>query len=189
MKLTLRKANALQSSINDAIKNIQLKVDVRLNEFQVPTVVLDEARASLLAGLSRKRELNTVLYSVRGKVGDANAEAGIDENLTKLAAVEKEIQLYTNLANLDVRLDTAVVEGKLRKIHESQSDARSVYGRSDEVETSVLTDDDIKVFRQNIANLKKAKQALQDSVLEANIRTQIELTADEVSLLAKESLL
>jgi hypothetical protein len=189
MKLTLRKANALQSSINEAIKNIQLKVEVRLNEFQDATPVVEVARESLLEGLSRKRNLNTVLYSVRGQVGKANSESGIDEKLTKLASVEKEIQLYANLSSMSVKLADEVLTGKLDKIRNANDDSRSVYGRSDEVETSVLTEGDVAGFKAEIAKLKKAKQALQDAVLEANIRTQIELTEAEVSLLTKESLL
>ena len=34
MKITLRKANALQLAIGEAVKNIDVETDVKINEFQ-----------------------------------------------------------------------------------------------------------------------------------------------------------
>ena len=48
MNITLRKANVLQNSIQDAIKNIKVELNVEINEFQNVEEVLDKANAALV---------------------------------------------------------------------------------------------------------------------------------------------
>ena len=46
MKITLRKANALQNSIQDHIKTVEVKTSISLNEFQkAEGVIVDVKRA------------------------------------------------------------------------------------------------------------------------------------------------
>jgi hypothetical protein len=47
MNITLRKANAVQNSINDVIKNIKIETTIDLNEFQDPNLVLTDANNKL----------------------------------------------------------------------------------------------------------------------------------------------
>ena len=54
MNITLRKASALQASINDAIKSIKVDVTVELNEFQNVEIELDKANTILFANDARK---------------------------------------------------------------------------------------------------------------------------------------
>jgi hypothetical protein len=51
----------------------------------------------------------------------------------------------------------------------------------------VLTAEDLKNFRAAAANAKKAKQKLQDELLEINVRTEIEVA--DVDFLTAEGLL
>ena len=44
MKITLRKANALQAAINEALKELDLSTEVTINEFEKPEEVLESAR-------------------------------------------------------------------------------------------------------------------------------------------------
>jgi len=189
MNVTLRKASALQNAINDTIKGIQLKVAVNLSEFQDAETVISKSRQALLNNVDRKVALTKALYAIRASVGAAN-NASVDALLAQVAQVEKTIQIYTNLAETEVREDATVIAGKLDKIKNRTADARpSYYGHSDEVNTSVLTQDDIESFRGFIALAKKNKQTLQDQILEANVRTEITLDADTVATLTAEKLL
>lgn len=175
MKVTLRKANALQNVINDAIKGIDLQTTVAVNEFKDAEVVIKDSRELLLLSTERKNKLLGALYSIRKDVGATNAKAGIDERLAQVALTEKRIQLYTGLAVLSVREDAEVIAGKLEKIKNRDASARSPYGYSDEVSTTVVTDADLTEFKSRVSHLKKEKQKLQDEILELNVRTELEL--------------
>jgi ribosomal protein S13 len=81
------------------------------------------------------------------------------------------------------------VLGKLDKIKNRKEDTRSIYGFESTVTTSIFTEADIKGFKVFVSLAKKAKQKLQDEVLELNVRTDIRLNVDTVQTLNSEALL
>lgn len=186
MKITLRKANTLQNSINDALKQIAITGEVSLTEFHKPEDEIARARAEALTNIQRRHALNATLYSIRHDVAEANARAGVDRDLTAVAELEKQIQFYTDLANKEVRQNAEVVVGKLRKIAESKSER--MYGYNDTVNTSVWTAEDIAGFKKKVSEFKKSKQQLQDQILETNVRTEIDLSDKNVAILQAEGL-
>ena len=189
MNISLRKASALQNSINDAIKSIDLKGQVTLTEFHMPVMEIDKATQEFKTNLHRRDALVKALYDIRKQVSVANNRAGVDDKLTEIAYLEKQIQNYTALSGNEVREKEAVVLGKLDKIKNRKEDARSIYGYENTVSTSVFTEEDIKGFKVFVNMAKKAKQKLQDEVLELNVRTDISLSAETVQTLTAESLL
>ena len=191
MNLTLRKANAVQSSITEAIKSIEIKTTVELNEFQAVDAELEKANATLFANDARRQKLLLALYNIRGLVGTANASAGIDLSLAKAAFVDKRISQLDELAKAEVITDLAVITGKLEKIKNDKSEtARSrIYGYTDTVSTSVVSAEQLASIKNEIKNLKKQKQKLNDEVLELNIKTEIPLSDDVVATLQAEGLI
>jgi galactokinase/mevalonate kinase-like predicted kinase len=88
------------------------------------------------------------------------------------------------------RLATEVLSGKLDKIRNRKEDSRaSLYGMGESVETSVLTNSDIDGFKTVVTLAKKAKQRLQDELLELNVRTTIELSTESERVLQAEGLI
>ena len=190
MKITLRKANTLQLAIGEAVKSISVETDVKLNEFQVGEVEIARVATEFRANLARREQLMGAMYAIRKAVSTANAGAGVDVKLADVAQLEKQVQFYNGLAGKKVREDAVVVEGQLNKLRESKDDSRrSIYGYTSTVDTSVLTAEDIKSFRTASATAKKAKQKLQDELLEINVRTEILLDDHAVVLLTVEGLL
>ena len=191
MNLTLRKANAVQSSITEAIKSIEIKTTVELNEFQAVDAELQKANATLFANDARRQKLLLSLYNIRGLVGTANASAGIDLSLAKAAFIDKRIAQLDELAKAEVITDLAVITGKLEKIKNDKSEtARSrIYGYTDTVSTSVVSAEQLASIKNEIKNLKKQKQKLNDEVLELNIKTEIPLSDDVVATLQSEGLI
>jgi hypothetical protein len=99
------------------------------------------------------------------------------------------VQFYNGLAGKKIREDAVVVAGQLTKLRESKDDSRrSIYGYANTVDTSVLTAEDLKNFRTASATAKKAKQKLQDELLEINVRTEITLSNETVAALQAEGL-
>jgi uncharacterized protein YdcH (DUF465 family) len=191
MEITLRKANAVQNSINEAIRGIKITTSIEINEFQNVEVELKKANDLLIASDGRRQKLLLSLYNIRGLVGTANAASGIDLALAKAAFIDKRIGQLQELADSQAVTDLTVITGKLEKIRndKSESSRRSIYGHSDTVSTSIVGQTQIDEAKNEIKNLKKQKQKLNDEVLELNIKTNIPLSDDVVTTLTAEGLL
>jgi len=189
MNLTLRKANAVQTAINDAIKGIKIEASIEINEFQDAPGEIQKANDLLIANDARRQKLLLALYNIRGLVGTANAQCGVDLNLAKAAFIDKRITQLADLADLKAVTELPVVLGQLSKIRERKEDSRSsIYGRADTVATSVVSQGQIDQAKTEIKNLKKQKQKLNDEILELNIKTEIPLSDDVVETLQSEGL-
>jgi hypothetical protein len=191
MKITLRKASALQNAIQEAVKNIEVTVKVELNEFEDARLAMGKANDKLIQADQRRTALTKVLYVVRAQVGTANAECGINERLAKAAYIDKRIGQLTALVAAEAVQDSiAVIEGKLEKLKapESANSRRSLYGYSDTVGTGVLSQAQVDAFKAEQLALKKDKQKLNDEVLELNVRTEIALSDETVAVLTSEGL-
>lgn len=187
MKITLRKANTLQNTIQEHIKTIEVKMTVSLNEFQDPTKELACAREGVVANDARRDRLTKALYGIRAQVGRANAQAGVADLLAEAAYVDKRLGHLKGLTEGKAVEDTVVLEGKLQKLRDTEAKSR-MYGYNDTVDTGVLTADQIEGYKADMRGLKKEKQSINDKVLELNVRTEIELDADTVELLKAEQL-
>jgi len=186
MKITLRKASALQNAINDTLKSIELKSEVSLNEYQDAESLITAARVKLFAQVERKVNLHVALYDIRNAVAVANHTQNVGGNLTEVARIEKDIQVFSSLAAKAVREDAVVIAGKMEKLKTRKEDS---YYRADGVDTSVLMQDDLDRVKTIVADLKKNKQQFQDMILETNVRTEIELGEKAEATLRSEGLL
>jgi uncharacterized protein YdcH (DUF465 family) len=187
MKVTLRKANALQNTIQDHIKTVEVNTSFSLNEFQDPAKELACAREGVVANDARRNRLTKALYVIRAKVGRANTESGVADLLADAAYIDKRLGHLKGLTEGKASEDLSVVEGKLKKLRESEAKSR-IYGYGDTVDTGVLTAEQVEGYKAEMRSLKKEKQSINDRVLELNVRTEIELDADTVSLLQAEQL-
>ena len=190
MNISLRKANAVQNGINEALKGIEIKTTLELNEFQDVVAELKKANDVLFTNDSRRQRLLLALYNIRGLVGAANASSGIDMKLATAAFIEKRIGQLETLSKLEAVTDLAVINGKLEKIRNDKSESarRSIYGYNDTVSTTVVSAEQISQVKTEIQNLKKQKQKLNDEILELNIKTEIPLSEDVVATLQAEKL-
>jgi uncharacterized protein YdcH (DUF465 family) len=190
MNITLRKASALQNSINEAIRNIKITTTIEINEFQDPVATLQTANTTLFENDARRQKLLLALYNIRGLVGTANASSGIDLKLATAAFVDKRISQLEDFSSLSPLLEETVLVGKLEKIKNRKEESRaSLYGRDDTVSTSVVSQEQINMAKAEIQNLKKQKQKINDEILELNIKTEIPLSDDVNELLKTEGLL
>ena len=190
MNISLRKANAVKNSINEAIRGIDIRSLIDINEFQNVADVLQTANNTLFENDTRRQKLLLALYNIRGLVGAANAQSGIDMKLATAAFVDKRVGQLEELASAKPVTDLAVINGKLDKIRNRKDDARSsLYGRDEVVTTSVISEAQLDQIRGEIKNLKKQKQKLNDEVLELNIKTEIPLTEDVENTLKAEGLI
>ncbi len=178
MNITLRRASALQNSIQEAIKAIKVETEVELNEFQNVDAAITAALDAMQAAVAQRDALTVALYTIRGQVSAANSVAGIDQRLTQAAMIDKQLGYATEIASAKVAQDSSVINGRLEKIRATPAERSSIYGYNNSVSTSILSQYDIAGARARVQELKKAKQRINDEVLELNIRTEIELSAE-----------
>ena len=108
--------------------------------------------------------------------------------LAEIAFLDKMISMYQGLAKLEVREAPAVLAGRLEKMRNSKEERYSLYGR-DEINSSVFEQQDLDSFATKVAELKRTKVNLQDDLLEANVRTEIELNPVTAEVLKSVGLL
>ena len=185
MKINLRKAHAIQQQIREEMNRLDFSTEISLNEFEWAEDQVKSAKDNLGANLSTWDKLMGVLLDIRKKVARANAYAGISDFLADAATLDKQIQLYTQLANARPEDKATVLNGRLKKRQESTE--ASHYGGfgAVSISTGVLSQKDIDEYRLELANLKRSKQEVQEMILAANIDTKIELDGDESKLLAR----
>jgi hypothetical protein len=188
MKLTLRKANAIQAAINEAIKSLDLNTGVTLNEFEDVQVQIASARERFFANDNVRSKLTLALAEIRTKVAQANAASGINDHLANVAYLEKQIGYNTMLAGKGAQTALKVLNGQVKKFAEVKED---IYGRSmgRDVATSIFTEEEVEQFKSNAANLKRDKQRVQDTLLELNVQTEISLDLDTAGFLVEASIL
>ncbi len=188
MNITLRKANALQHSINEAIRGIEIRAVASVNEFENTASVLKKAKEVAVADIARVGVLNDILFEIREAVGHANDKVGVSTKLAKAARLAKDIERFTYLSNVQASLSPELIAGKLDKIRNTPATSRS-YGYSDEVTNGIFTEDEIAEFKGKVASLKKEKQSLTDTILELNVQTTITLADSSTAVLEKENLI
>jgi hypothetical protein len=187
MKLTLRKANAVQHSINEMIKSLDLNTSVTLNEFVGVKDQIQAVRDRFWTHAATRNKLILSLYEIRQKVANANAAAGINDMLAEVAHLEKQIGHNTMLAGKGVQTALVVLNGQLKKQADAKEDSYS-YG-SRPVVTSIFSEEEVESFRRDAAEGKRQKQKLQDALLELNVQTEIELEEGTTLFLEKADIL
>ena len=187
MKISLRKANAIQLAINEAIKGLSFNSSVSLNEFEHAIKQIETVRAEFDAQRATREKLSSALYEIRKSVATANADAGINSMLADVASLEKDLQFYNQLATKTARKSDKVIEGQMEKIRNTKPEDR-LYGRYDTVDTGIFSQEDINEFKRLVSDIKKSKQKVQDALLELNIRTEVELSDATVATLTELNL-
>lgn len=189
MNISLRKANTIQHSIQELLKNIEIQLTVDINEFEDSSAVLQIANDQLFANDARRQKLLLALYNIRGLVGTANASCGVDIALTKAAFLDHRISQLQSIANATPMKGLDIIKGQVGKLKNTTESSRtSLYSREQTVTTSVVVQAQINQARTEILNLKKQKQKLNDEVLELNIKTEVPLSDEVVKTLANEGL-
>jgi len=188
MKLSLRKANALQVVIAEQLGE-RFVGEISIGKYETPDTVLAEATDKLTATIAKKFDLIDVYYSIRQKVGAASASVGISDLLTDLAKIERQTAFLKQLAS------TTVFTPKIEAIEKALTDLRekkadSVYHRpADSISVSLLTKEEVEGYAKAINTARKEKNRISDKILHLNVSTEIELDEKEIEVLNKYEIL
>jgi len=186
MQINLRKANSIQTSIQDAINSIEMESQVEINEFENPVDIIQTANDNFFGNDARRQKLLQAFYNIRALVATANANCGVSTNLAKAAFIEKRIVQLTPIASARPMTSMEVIKGRLDRI--KNRDDKEYYGR-DTVSTTIFGKDQISQAKAEIKNLKKQKQKVNDENLDLNFKTEIPLSEETVTVLTEEGIL
>ena len=194
MQVNLRKANAIQAEIRKAISNVKTEVNTTVTEFTVSIVdAMDKAKAEFLAAVKRKEQLNAALFDIRAAVGRANAQAGVGDLLAEVERIDGKLNIIAVVANATVAKTFDELRARVEKLKANSTGENSrlaLYGdRYSNVESSVVDQGTIDAAKAEVKALKRAKQDLQDKLLNVNVGTTVTLSADTVSVLKEEGIL
>ena len=194
MQVNLRKANAIQSEVRKAISNVKTDVNTTVTEFTVSIVdAMEKAKSEFLAAVKRKEQLNAALFDIRAAVGRANAQAGVGDLLAEVERIDGKMAIISTVANATAAktFDELLARVNKLKANATGDNARlALYGdRYSNVETTVVDQGTIDAAKAEVKALKRAKQDLQDKLLNVNVGTTITLSEDTVKVLKEEGIL
>ncbi len=186
MNINLRKAHALQQSINEEINAVSpLATTVSIGRFQDKDVVYSEAVLKFNDNYSRVIELTGALYDIRKLTAKATQVSGISDNLADIASLDAVIRVIRPLSQV---IDFAPSEGELAKIHLDLQEEKSGEGyrtRREAVSVGMVGKNAVDQYKKVITEFRKQKQEISDKILELNVSTNIELAESTVSVLKK----
>jgi hypothetical protein len=188
MEINLRKANALQLSIKQAIKEIRLNNRISISRFEDPIARKNEGLKELQDALLNKRRLTIVLYKIRRDV----ARVGNKHVSDLLAAIAETDDLIEIIKGLAAVTDFAPVNDDA--LHAAWADmVNEPHGlnqyqrRRDEIEVNLTPKDND--YAKQVADLRKYKQELSDKLLAVNVKADIELDEQTVATLKAHNLI
>ena len=192
MKVTLRKASALQAAVSNLIGEIYARPVVSVDDESLVAEEVAEAREDWEKNLRRLRSLIEVKYSLRKAIGDMNHSSGVTSLLTQ----EREIaelmsELETSVERATGRLFTVEqIQAKFDKHDQRAALSGSSYmSRAISIETDLISKEEVAELRKEILSLKRQRQTVNDRVLEINVSTHVTLTDAEETILMDEGLI
>ena len=192
MKITLRKASALQAAVSNLIGETYARPVISVDDESLLAEDVAQAKEDYRTNLRRLRSLIEVKYSLRKAIGDLNLSSGVTSLLTQ----EREIaELMGELDNIVERTNgrcftVEQMQAKFDKHNQRVALSGSSYmGRSITVETDLISKEEVAELRKEILSLKRQRQTVNDRVLEINVSTYVTLTDAEEKILMDEGLI
>jgi hypothetical protein len=193
MKVTLRKANAIQAEIRKAIASKTVSDTVSVNEYTADIAgVLEKAKVDFATDVTRKIALNTALFNIRKSVAQVNASAGVSDMLADIELIDATMAVYSIVSAKEVAKPVSEITARIEKMKATpaESTRSAIYGdRYNTVETSVVEQRTIDTAKNMVKSLKREKQTLQDKLLTQNVNCTIEISEVDEMVLKVEGII
>jgi uncharacterized protein YdcH (DUF465 family) len=186
MEITLRKANAIQHEIKDALRALQIPTSVQISEFETGEDAIEKVKQKAIEARRTGDALTSTLYDIRRKVGAANTASGINEALADIAEIDDRVAVLRQLSSASAeRLSPDILRGRLNKLKAQPQEAARFGYQEDTVTSGIYTEEEIAAFQSEITRMRRQKRELQDNLLALNVQNSITLSEKSVDSLAK----
>lgn len=191
MKITLRRAKAIQTNILETIDALKCHYHVELIDYLDMDALIQRTYNQTMAIDARRNKLTLALYTIRDMVGTANASSGIDSLLTQMAYIDRRIKQLTEFASAPEMMHKNLRDQRIAQITREREGVEPTRNQlsTSQRHTSIFTAVHIAEFKSEMTKLKRQRQGMNDKVLHLNITTTIELSDDIVELLRDEEIL
>jgi len=189
MKVSLRKANALQEQLNEAIKSRpSADHEVNVVDHEMWKTEVENAQAKYYDEVKRKLEMVETRFSIRKSIANHNTLCGVTDLLTDLNHVESKITTIQRwITQREVRSKDEVLEKQRnRKVARAEN---ADYDGYISMDVSVIGKNDHEHWTEKVKVLKRNKAKINDELLSLNIKTEIDLTPQVVRVLKQENLI
>lgn len=189
MNVTLRKADALQKLIQNAINSTNPVPTVVITRFNSATKSIEEARAKFQSDWNKKSELLMVLYEIRELSGNTGAAAGVSSLLAQMAQIDKTIALYLPLASTtDFLPEIQVLRAQQIDLIEDKTVERYA-SRRESISVSIFDKESVAKYVAQVAALRRERLEISDRLLAINVSTEITLRTDTAGILKQHGII
>lgn len=192
MKITLRKASALQTAIVGFLTTQQIPTTVVITQYENVNDALGKARANVDSHLESRTKLLAIQHEIRSLVGEANAD-NINQLLTDRAWVAKQLETTQALLKPEfVTPEADILHGKFKALTEPairDSRVLSYSHAPSELRVGVFSQEAFDGIAVAVGSLKRQKVGIEDALLNLNITTTIEISDGSLEFLRKLNLI
>jgi len=187
MELTLRKASALSKSLLETARKLPLErtVEVSVHTEGGAPAAVKPAEERLNANLADARALTTAAFELRGLIGEANREAGIDRLLTEKANLDAQERLVSSVANVDgtynAATDLSLATPRLAQIKERLARPDNYH----DVDTLRVRVPISPLLADDLLAISRRKTKIADELLDLNTTTKVSVPASVADLLTR----
>ena len=196
MELTLKKARKLETKIGAFVaqqsSNNETQFSARINDSKenIEKQAI-EFRTKFFSNLKNVDDLNSIRYSIRQLISDANAtgdEGSIDNLLNEKVQLESKLARLNGLMRFE-KFDALLMEDQLNNQKKVMENGQDRYGRSNATfEVNFLTAVDEQKFKDDKVSIAKKIEEIEDKLAELNYSKRISLGANSVKLLQDNGL-
>ena len=189
MKVSLRKANALQEQLNEAIKTRpNADHEVNVIDYELWKSEVENAQTKYYKEVESKLEMVEARFSIRKSIANHNTLCGVTDLLTDLNHVESKITTIQRwITQREVRSKDEVLEKqRSRKMARAEN---ADYDGYISMDVSVISKGDHDHWTEKVQELRRTKAKINDELLSLNIKTEIDLTPQVVKVLKRENLI
>jgi len=182
MKLSLRKASAIQAIINEQI-NEPFSGSITIGKYDDAAKLVGEGVKNFAEVIEKKHSLIAALYFIRDSVAIASSASGVSSILAELARLSKEDQFAKQLAATGAFIPSGAVIAEA--IADIKKEPTQYTSRKDSISISIVSKEIVENAKKQLLNIRKDKQKLSDKLLHLNVTTEISLNDNIEAILKK----
>ena len=197
MKVTLKKASEIARAAIAAGSAIDIKKTTTVSVFSdiadIPTRVA-VARQHILEDIQRACALISVGYSIRAEIGAENVRNGVNDLLSQVAKLDKQLAVYSFSDKPDhynpfgAAVGTDDMVALIRRLERAATNTVGTH-TGDDLVIDLVNEGTKSMITDMVADLKRQRVALKDQITALNFTSHVLLNTDDVELLKQEKIL
>ena len=164
----------------------------RLSVYQSETVSesIESQNTNFQAEMSNAQDLLLTSFGLRKIIADANVKAGVNDILTDIAYLNAYENILSRFKN-STPSNVEVAQRQFGALKERLTQpTQGLYGRHDtEIRVDALSQEVVENIKQQLLNISKKRNELNEKLLGINLTTKIDLSSEAVTVLTRNNLI